>query len=75
MSPAQLIVWHTIKAATCFYKLCGHLQAAHAHKTKIAIDNLEEVVEINKFNFLPMPYNTEPWMVLRLLIKDTAIEK
>ena len=44
------------KLATCFNKLYGHPWVAHTYKTKIAIENLEETVEINKFQFSPMTY-------------------
>jgi hypothetical protein len=75
MSPTQLIVWnYKKKVSTYFHKLYGHPWAAHAHKIKTAIDSLYEIVKINKFHFSPMFYKTEPWMVLQLIIMDTAIE-
>jgi hypothetical protein len=42
--------------ATIFDKLCGYHRVAQAHKTKISIANLQEIVEINKFQFSSMLY-------------------
>jgi hypothetical protein len=50
------------KVATFFNKFNSHPRTAHAHKTKIAITNLEEIVEINTFQFSPMLYHSQPWI-------------
>jgi hypothetical protein len=59
------------KVATCFNKVYGHPRTAHAHKSKIAIANLQEIVEINKFQFSPKLYQIQPWMVLQLITMGT----